>query len=299
MPAEETKLERVKWYIDSSVSFLTRKGIDSPQLVVEYLVCRILRCKRLELPLYYTKQATPRFCEVLKRGVMRAGTGEPIQYILGEWDFRELTLKVDKRALIPRPETEGLVQLLLDDMKHCTDPSPVILDYGTGTGCIALSIAKELPNSRVIALDVSEDALSLARENATKLGLDSKVVFVNCSTVDLADILEPNTINAIISNPPYIPSASCDALDSKVKDFEPRLALDGGPDGMDIARAIIEEAAMLLTGGGSLYMELSAEDNQPELLRSYMESLSFEDVRVLPDVFKANRFLAGRLPIGL
>lgn len=299
MSAQEIKLEQIKWYIDSSVSFLTRKGIDSPLLVVEYLASRILRCKRLELPLYYTRQATPRFCEVLKRGVMRAGTGEPIQYILGEWEFRELTLKVDKRALIPRPETEVLVQLLLDDEQLRNEPSPVILDYGTGTGCIALSIAKELPSARVIAVDVSEEALSLARENAVALGLESKVVFVNVGSVDLADLLEPNTINAIISNPPYIPSATCDGLEPKVKDFEPRLALDGGLDGMDISRAIIEEAAMLLTGGGSIFLELSAEDNQPEQLRPYMESLSFEDVRVLPDMFKANRFLTGRLPVGL
>ena len=299
MSTQEIKLEQIKWYIDSSVSFLTRKGIDSPQLVVEYLVCRLLRCKRLELPLYYTKQATERFCEVLKRGVMRAATGEPIQYILGEWEFRELTLKCDKRALIPRPETEDLVQLLLDDEQLRGVQSPVILDYGTGTGCIALSIAKEMPNARVIAIDVSEEALSLARENAAVLGLESRVVFVNVSTVDLADLLEPNTINAIISNPPYIPSETCDGLDQKVKDFEPRLALDGGPDGMDITRGIIEEAAMLLTGGGSIYLELSAEDNQPELLRPYMESLSFEEIRVLPDMFKANRFLTGRLPVGL
>lgn len=299
MSAQEIKLEQIKWYIDSSVSFLTRKGIDSPLLVVEYLASRILRCKRLELPLYYTRQATPRFCEVLKRGVMRAGTGEPIQYILGEWEFRELTLKVDKRALIPRPETEALVQLLLDDEQLRNEPSPVILDYGTGTGCIALSIAKELPSARVIAVDVSEEALSLARENAVALGLESKVVFVNVGSVDLADLLEPNTINAIISNPPYIPSATCDGLEPKVKDFEPRLALDGGLDGMDISRAIIEEAAMLLTGGGSIFLELSAEDNQPEQLRPYMESLSFEDVRVLPDMFKANRFLTARLPVGL
>lgn len=299
MSAQEIKLEQIKWYIDSSVSFLTRKGIDSPLLVVEYLASRIFRCKRLELPLYYTRQATPRFCEVLKRGVMRAGTGEPIQYILGEWEFRELTLKVDKRALIPRPETEALVQLLLDDEQLRNEPSPVILDYGTGTGCIALSIAKELPSARVIAVDVSEEALSLARENAVALGLESKVVFVNVGSVDLADLLEPNTINAIISNPPYIPSATCDGLEPKVKDFEPRLALDGGLDGMDISRAIIEEAAMLLTGGGSIFLELSAEDNQSEQLRPYMESLSFEDVRVLPDMFKANRFLTGRLPVGL
>lgn len=299
MSAQETKLEQIKWYIDSSVSFLSRKGIDSPQLVVEYLASRILRCKRLELPLYYTKQATPRFCEVLKRGVMRAGTSEPIQYILGEWEFRELTLKVDRRALIPRPETEALVQLLLDDEQLKSEPSPIILDYGTGTGCIALSIAKELPNARVIAADISDEALSLAKENAVALGLDSRVGFVNVGNVDLADLLEPNTISAIISNPPYIPSATCDTLEPKVKDFEPRLALDGGPDGMDITRAIIEEAAMLLVGGGSIFLELSAEDNQPELLRPYMESLSFEDVRVLPDMFNANRFLTGRLPVGL
>ncbi len=297
--AQETKLEQIKWYIDSSVKFLERKGIDSPQLVVEYLTCRILRCKRLDLPLYYPVQATPRFCEVLKRGVMRAGTGEPIQYILGEWDFRELTLKVDKRALIPRPETEDLVQLLLNDQYLHSIKSPIILDYGTGSGCIALSIAKEMPNAKIFAVDVSEDALALAKENAVALGLDSRIIFINTSVVDLADFLEPNVINAIISNPPYIPSATCDGLDAKVKDFEPRLALDGGPDGMDIARSIIEEAAMLLTGGGAIFLELSAEDNQPELLKPYMESLSFENIRVVQDMYKANRFLTGHLPIGL
>lgn len=287
------------WLLKASVEYLKKKNIDNAKSSIEFLAASLLDCKRSQLPLYFDKIMSPSFIDSMRDGMKRLLSNEPIQYILGNWDFREITLKTDKRALIPRPETEELVGLLLSDNSITSLPSPAILDYGTGSGCIALSIAKELPNARIVAIDVSEDALSLARENANFLGLSNKVTFINSSEIDLGDLFEPESFNAIISNPPYIPTSSYLKLDASVKDFEPRLALDGGDDGMNIVRAIIDDSSILLANGGSIFLELSAEDNQPEELSSYLQSLSFENIKVTQDAFKAKRFLSGTLPPGI
>ena len=279
-----------------STEFLTAKGVQEARLSAEWLAARLLRCKRLELPLRYGDVLAEPLVEAMRRGVKRVAAGEPVQYVIGCWEFRGLSFITDKRALIPRPETEQLVELVLRSPLIRESEHPRIVDVGTGSGCIALAIAHECPNAKVLATDISEEALSLARDNAARLNLAHRVTFVAAS---LDDILEPATVDILVSNPPYIPSKAVDALAPSVRDFEPRLALDGGDDGMDILRAIAEEAAFALRSGGGLFLELSAEHRQVPVMTRYLSELGFDAVTTHRDFASAERFLSATLALGV
>ena len=285
--------------LDGAGAFLAKYGVDSPRATAEFLAARLLRCKRGELPARAATALPEPILEAMRRGMRRVASGEPLQYVTGQWDFRTVTLKTDRRALVPRPETEELVSLALAHPALRAAAAPLVLDYGTGSGCIALAVAKELPAARVVAVDVSADALALARENAEALGLASRVAFVDTSERDLGDLLEPGSVDAIVSNPPYIPSAAVDRLDPKVLAHEPRLALDGGPDGMAVLRQVAEEASMLLASGGGLFLELDAESGQARPMAAYLRELGFDPVRAHRDLAGAERFLSATLSDGL
>lgn len=285
--------------LDGAGAFLARYGVDSPRATAEFLAARLLRCKRGELPARAGLALPEPILEAMRRGMRRVAAGEPLQHVIGQWDFRTLTLKTDRRALVPRPETEELVSLALAHPALRAAASPLVLDWGTGSGCIALAIARELPAARVVATDVSADALALARENAEALGLASRVAFLDVSQNDLGDVLEPGSVDAIVANPPYIPTAAVERLDPKVLAHEPRLALDGGPDGMALLRQVAEEASMLLASGGGLFLELDAESGQARPMAAYLRELGFDAIRAHRDLAGAERFLAATLSDGL
>jgi len=173
---------------------------------------------------------------------------------------------------------------------------PRIVDVGTGSGCIALSIAHECPNAKVLATDISEDALALARDNAARLGLTHRVTFVSAN---LDDILESATVDILVSNPPYIPSKAVDALAPSVRDFEPRLALDGGEDGLDVLRSIAEEATFALRSGGGLFFELSAEHRQAAAMTRTLTELGFDNITAHRDFASSERFISATLALGV
>ena len=275
---------------------LAARGVDEPRAAMEWLAARLYHCKRLDLRLREGEVPPPAVVEALRRGWKRLADGEPVQHIVGRWEFRGHPLKTDRRALIPRPETEQLVDLVLADAELWALPAPRILDIGTGTGCIALSLALERPQGRYIATDISAEALELARENATLNHVET-VRFVE--TGDLSDLLDPGTVDAIVSNPPYIPSATVDALGRSVRDFEPRVALDGGPDGMAVLSSIAEEAAMVLADGGRLFLELDAESCQAPKMADLLASLGFESIATHRDYAGRERFVAARLAAGV
>ena len=277
--------------------YLAAYRVQEPRTGLEHLAARLYRCGRLDLQTRLDQIVPEPHLEALRRGLKRLASGEPVQYILGRWDFHGHTFKTDRRALIPRPETELLVDLVLGDRDLWTRPSPRILDLGTGTGCIALSLALERPQARYLATDISEEAIALARENAALLGVPDAVRFLVCG--DLSDILEPGSVDAIVSNPPYIPSAVVDTLDRSVLGFEPRIALDGGPDGMDVLNSIAEDAAMLLSDGGKLFFELDAESGQASKISSILTDLGFERPAVHRDYAGRERFVSARLAAGL
>ena len=208
--------------------------------------------------------------------------------MLGQWDFRSLTLKVDRRALIPRPETERLVDLVLASRQVRETSKPLVVDVGTGTGCIILSLAKEMCDGVFVGLDVSPDALALARENAVLTKLDGRVLFAES---DGCGEFDPASVDVLVSNPPYIPSKVVDGLEPHIRDHEPRLALDGGPDGLDIYRALLLDAVMVLKPGGGVFLEIG--DEQGSALREMLEEYGFSEVAIAKDYSGRDRYAMG------
>ena len=219
--------------IAKSETYLAEKKVPDPRVAGELLVARLLGVGRGSLVSSLSAEPSSRQLDAMRRGMARLVRGEPIQYVLGEWDFRRLTLACDRRALIPRPETEELVSRVLAYLCRAASEGgpgsdrPFVVDVGTGTGAIILSIAKEHPGDLVLlGTDVSEDAIALAKENAARCGLAERVRFAVADGLD--DFDEPQCVDVIVSNPPYVESAVCDALDPRVR--EGRLTRSGrGP----------------------------------------------------------------------
>ena len=238
--------------LEKADAYLTGKGVPDARVASELLAARLLHLGRGLLAGEMGKEVPEKCVEAMRRGMARLVKGEPIQYVLGEWDFRTLTLKCDRRALIPRPETEELVTRVLFHLRSCLPSSvscPLVVDVGTGTGAIILSLAKEFKGDAIfLGTDISEDAIALAKENAERCGLGDKVKFAVADGLD--DFDEPQCVDVIVSNPPYIESSVCEALDPRVKDFEPRLALDGGASGLDFYDRYLSDAVNLLKPGG-------------------------------------------------
>lgn len=289
--------------LSKASAFLAAKGVPDAAVAAELLMARLLRTGRGFLSAEMGKEVSERHVEAMRRGMARLARGEPVQYVLGEWDFRSLTLVCDSRALIPRPETEELVSRVLRHLNarfpipHSPFPiphsPPFVVDVGTGTGAIALSLAKEFAGEAVfLGTDVSEGAVALARENAERCGLSERVRFAVADGLD--DFDDPQSVDVIVSNPPYVASADCDALDPRVRDYEPRLALDGGPDGLSFYDRYLGDAVNLLKPGGAVFFEIG--DGQGEALRRLMSDYGFEDILVEKDFSGHDRYASGTLP---
>ena len=279
--------------IAKAAAFLGAKGVPDAQVAAELLSARLLKISRGFLASALDKEVHERHLEAMRRGMRRLVAGEPLQYVLGEWDFRTLTLKCDRRALIPRPETEELVTRVLKFLRsRNSGERPFVVDVGTGTGAIILSIAKELPGEGVfLGTDVSEDAIALARENAARCGLDRCVKFAAMDGLD--DFDEPGIVDVLVSNPPYIESAVCDTLDPRVRDFEPRLALDGGASGLDFYDRYLGDALNILKPGGAVFFEIG--ENQGESLRNLMQGYGFENIAIERDFAGHDRYASAIL----
>lgn len=309
-----------KEIIAKTVAYLDAKGVPDPEVCAELMAARLLKCGRGTLAPFLEKEADEKRLEAMRRGMARLVKGEPLQYVLGEWDFRTLTLKCDHRALIPRPETEELVSRVLkflqsrkgdreqvtgntEDVEDFTVPPatcrlpstqhlPVVVDVGTGTGAIILSLAKEFKGGGIfLGTDVSEEAVALAKENAALTGLSERVKFAVAD--GLEDFDEPECIDVIVSNPPYIESAVCDTLDPRVKDFEPRLALDGGAMGLDFYERYLGDALNLLKPGGAVFFEIG-ENQGPALLELFAD-YGFSDAKIEKDFAGHDRYASAIL----
>ena len=300
-----------KEILDKADAYLKGKGVPDARVASELLAARLLRVGRGMLAGELEKDVPEKCVEAMRRGMARLVKGEPIQYVLGEWDFRTLTLKCDRRALIPRPETEELVTRVLKFLrgeaesfplqnKELTSSSgsgkdsasPLIVDVGTGTGAIILSLAKEFKGEAAfLGTDVSEDAIALAKENAARCGLAEKVKFAVMAGLDEFD--EPQCVDVLVSNPPYIETAVCETLDPRVRDFEPRLALDGGESGLDFYERYLSDAVNLLKPGGAVFFEIG--ENQGESVRQLMFDCGFDDIRIEKDFAGHDRYASAIL----
>ena len=275
--------------------FLDSKGVPDAPTASELMASRLLGCSRGFLVSHLSREVSEKHLEALRRGMRRLVAGEPLQYVLGEWDFRTLTLSCDSRALIPRPETEELVSRVLKWLKaNPSESERIIIDVGTGTGAIILSLAAEYKgNAAFIGSDVSEDAIALAKANAVRTGLSQRVKFVVMDGLD--DFDEPECVDVIVSNPPYIERAVCDTLDPRVRNFEPRLALDGGESGLDFYDRYLADALNVLRTGGAVFFEIG--ENQGEALRSLLENYGFSDIKIEKDFAGHDRYASGILAV--
>lgn len=227
----------------------------------------------------------------------RVIAGEPVQYVVGNADFLGRVFLCDRRALIPRPETEELVEAVAALVRAWpeTASSPArlrIVDVGTGTGCIAISLALELPRAEVIATDLSAEALALARENATAHGQDARVTF---RQADLLDGFAPASADLIVSNPPYIAENEAASLAQEIREHEPHAALFAGADGLAVIRRLADQAAVVLRPGGRLFLEIG--ESQGESVRGILDGAGFTEIAVRKDLAGHDRIVQGRRPI--
>jgi len=228
----------------------------------------------------------------LLEAARRRASGMPQAYAVGRANFRGHWLKVDSRVLIPRPETEGLVQLVIDyfcaAVPQCPR-APIVADIGTGSGAVAIALALEAPIAGVIATDIAADALTVALENIAATGTRERVALRRGPV--LAPLLG-DVVDAIVSNPPYVSTRECEALEPSVRDFEPRLALDGGPDGLAVIRQLVSDAPASLAPGGQLALEVDAA--RAERAARLVRDGGFEAVTVKDDLFGRQRYVLAR-----
>ena len=265
---------------------LRNAGNDNPVFEAHLLVRHITGLSATDLVLSHNTEATTDCIDALDRLILRRIGGEPLQYILGVQEFMSLDFKVIPSVLIPRADTETLVEYVLEKKKS---KSFSLLDIGTGTGCIPLSIAFYNKKAFVRGLDINENAVELSKENAEKLKLSERADF------ELCDILKscPNgKYDVITSNPPYIESDVIETLQTEVKDFEPHLALDGGPDGLVFYRRICDIAPSILSKDGLLVFEIGY--NQGKAVSDLMKN-DFKDIEVIKDLCGNDRVVAGIL----
>jgi release factor glutamine methyltransferase len=254
--------------LKGATDYLAQRGVDSPRVDAELLLARALGLQRIELYTQHDRPLTEDERALARVLVQRRGAREPLAYVLGDWDFRRLTLKTDRRALVPRPETEIVVERCLALLERVE--APRVVDVGTGTGAIALALKDERPDARVTATDASAEALELARENADALGLDVELVQADL----LAGIAGP--FDLVVSNPPYVEEGELAGLQPEVRDFEPRAALvDEGQTGR-----LVEQATRLLAGP----IVLEVHENYAQSVAGQLESAGYGDIRVTVDL---------------
>ncbi len=273
--------------IQRSTEFLGRKGADSPRLQAELLLAHVLGLPRMQLYLNFERVLTGPELEACRGLVKRRGQREPLQQILGSTSFCGIEIAVTREVLVPRPETEILAELGWTFLASVSSESPKALDFGTGSGCIAVALAIKCPAASVHALDVSTGALELARRNAETHGVAERITFKPARS--LSELPAAMRFHLIISNPPYIPSGEIEKLQPEVRDFEPRHALDGGPDGLSFYRELGFEARPFLVPGGRIMLEFG--DSQAEPVRKIFEDQNWVVERVVEDYTRRPRIL--------
>ena len=243
--------------------FFEKKGVPDARLDAEYIISHGLGMKnRMDLYLNFEKPLTAAELDTLRPLVARRANREPLQHIVGDTSFRGHIIKCDPRALIPRPETESLVDMAIERLKGVE--SPFIVEVGTGTAAISIACAKEIAGAKVLATDISDEALSLARENAQANGLNEELKFAQGDLLDA--MTDAAKIDCLIANLPYIPDGEKGKLQPEVDKFDPALALYGGPDGLDLVRKLLNQTEGKLSTGAPVLLEIGSE--QAEVLKN-------------------------------
>jgi release factor glutamine methyltransferase len=309
--------------IQKSAEFLVPKGVDSPRLQAELLLAHVLKLPRMQLYLNFSRVLTPAEVDSLRELVKRRGRREPLQHIVGTTSFCGLEIAVNRHVLVPRPETEllaeqgwqflnrraegpaarpappgeereepgaGVMAASGEGPSSARPPALLALDWGTGSGCLAIALAAKCAAAQVCALDISPEALVLARENAARHRLAERIRFFEGS--GFAAVPADLRCDLIVSNPPYIPTAEIDTLQPEVREHDPRGALDGGSDGLEWYRRLAAEAGAFLQQGGRLMLELG--DGQADRVAELFRQQKWIVEAVIEDYNHEPRILIGR-----
>jgi len=293
-----------------STDFLDKKGIESPRLNAELLLSEILKCKRLDLYLKFDQPLKENEINIYREWIARRGKFEPLQYITGSVEFYGLSFKVSPDVLIPRPETEILVETVINMMNNKSSVIPneernlkgfsttltdrnnkiKILDIGTGSGNIPIALVKNLNDAEITAVDVSEKALLIAKENAVANGVEEKIHFI---TADVKDYASGFQFDIIISNPPYVSKEEYPNLQKEITNYEPMVAVTDSNDGLDFYRTITERAKILLKSNGKIFLEVGKD--QSKIVADILEKNNFINIYFVKDYQQIDRVVVGEL----
>lgn len=274
--------------INLSTQYLNEKGIESARTNAELLLANIIGCKRLELYLSFDRPLSETELQKYREQIKRRGSFEPLQYITGKVEFYGLELKVNPSVLIPRPETELLVENILNQFSK--EKKPIILDIGCGSGNIAIALAANLPAAKIVSTDVSAEALKVAEENSERHKVSDRIKFVKHNIL-VNDLNNFPKFDCVVSNPPYVSKESFSSLQREIKDFEPRIAVTDNSDGYTFFRTIIEKARAKLKEDGKLFFEIA--QGQSEEVQEIMMKNNYINIGVIKDYQNIDRVIFG------
>jgi release factor glutamine methyltransferase len=276
--------------IQKSTEFLTKKEIESPRLQAELLLAHVLKLPRMKLYLNFERALTETETAAYRELIKRRSQHEPLQHITGSTSFCGLEIAVNRHVLVPRPETEILAELGWSFLSTINPQPSIALDFGTGSGCIAIALAVKCPTANVIALDVFPETLDVAKQNAARNNLPKKIEFLQSD--GFAALPKETQFDLIISNPPYIPTGEIATLEPEVRDYDPRGALDGGDDGLDFYRRFAIEARKFLKPEGKVMLEFG--DGQGDAVRNIFEEQKWIVEAIREDYTQRQRILIAR-----
>jgi release factor glutamine methyltransferase len=279
-----TVLEAIRLATD----YFEKKTIESPRINAELLLADVLKCKRLDLYLKFDRPLQESEVDKYREFIARRGKFEPMQYITGYTEFYGMQFKVNPDVLIPRPETEILIETIINHHKTKTNLS--ILDIGTGSGNIPISLSVNLPQSRILSVDISEKAINIARENSVFNNINGSLDF---KLVDVFDdvILNESSFDVIVSNPPYVSAVEYPDLQKEIIEHEPKIAVTDGDDGLKYYRRIAFVAAKILANNGILYLEIGKEQHGP--VKTILEENNFAEIGIVKDYQQIERVIFG------
>jgi release factor glutamine methyltransferase len=277
--------------IQKSADFLGKKGVEPPRLQAELLLAHLLKMPRMKLYLNFERALTTAETDALREFIKRRGQREPLQHITGSTSFCGFEIAVNRNALVPRPETELLAEEGWEFLSTPNSQPSTALDFGTGTGCIAIALAAKCPDAKISALDLSADAVVLAKQNAVANKVAERIQFFHGD--GFATLPQNTQFDLIVTNPPYIPTDEIATLQPEVRDFDPRAALVGGADGLDFYRRFATEAKPFLKPAGKIMLEFG--DGQTDSIRKIFESQKWIVESVKQDYSQRERILIASL----
>jgi release factor glutamine methyltransferase len=273
--------------LQSTTAYFNKKGVEHPRLNIEHLLANTLGKKRIDLYLEFDRNLSEQELEPLRKKVRMRSEGVPLQHLLGHWEFYGREFRTDSRALIPRPETELLAEMVLKEISERDQSANRLVDVGTGSGILAITFALEQPAFFVTAVDISEEALGLARENAGRLGVGERIAFLRSDLLGQVD----GPFDWIVANLPYIPTGDLTTLQREVR-FDPVLALDGGKDGLTIVKRLIESIPGKLASNGTIVLELGL--GQAQRVQGFLAERNYHDISIKKDHQGVERLLFAR-----